>query len=94
MTPAIPIVVPPNRGKIPCMNLDGIDHVAMSVSDVGRSLRWYIEVLGFERRYQDAWGGIPAFVGKGTTALALFSSDSNEPASSFKPAGPHILHLA
>ncbi len=31
------------------MELEGIDHVAMSVRDVERAAQWYIDVLGFER---------------------------------------------
>lgn len=54
------------------MKLEGIDHIALSVSDVDRSVAWYQEVLGLERRFDEAWGNHPAFVGIGTTALALF----------------------
>lgn len=54
------------------LNLDGIDHVALAVDDVGRSAAWFIDVLGFARLYEGMWDGVPVFVGKGTTALALF----------------------
>ena len=80
------------------MELEGIDHVAMSVSDVERSAQWYVEVLGFERRYQEMWKGVPVFIGKGTTALALFPVQSDGRASSAKDAsdsgGARMLHLA
>ena len=72
------------------MNLEGIDHVAFAVPDVERTVAWYIEVLGFERRHAEAWGGVPAFIGKGTTALALFPRTGTAAA---KPDGP-FLHLA
>lgn len=52
--------------------LEGIDHVALAVSDVERSAAWYIEVLGFERLYEGMWGGVPVSIGKGKTAIALF----------------------
>lgn len=52
--------------------LEGIDHIALGVRDVGRSAAWYQEVLGMERRYEEAWGDFPAVVGVGTTSLALF----------------------
>ena len=52
--------------------LEGIDHIALSVSDVERSAKWYVDVLGFEPRYEGMWNGIPMFVGKGQTAIALF----------------------
>lgn len=59
--------------------LDGIDHVALSVRDVAGSVAWYQEVLGLVRLHEDAWGGFPAVVGIGTTALALFPVEGSEP---------------
>src|SRR5205807_284542 len=81
------------------MELEGIDHVALSVRDVERAAQWYIDVLGFERRHQGMWDGVPIFIGKGTTSLALFPVRSNETASSAKAtaaerAGVRMLHLA
>ena len=64
------------------MDLEGIDHVAMSVRDVERSAQWYIDVLGFEHRHKGMWDGIPTFIGKGKTAIALFPANSNARASS------------
>ena len=52
--------------------LKGIDHVALAVRDVGRSVEWYQRVLGLRRMHQEAWGDYPAVVGVGGTALALF----------------------
>jgi catechol 2,3-dioxygenase-like lactoylglutathione lyase family enzyme len=54
------------------MRVEGIDHVALVVRDLERSIRWYADVLGLERRYDDVWGDVPAFIGAGSTALALF----------------------
>jgi len=68
------------------MDLEGIDHVALSVRDVERAAQWYIDVLGFERWHQGMWAGIPVFIGKGTTSLALFPARTNEKASSAKAA--------
>jgi len=71
--------------------LDGIDHVALSVKDIERAAQWYVDVLGLERRHEGMWDGVPAFVGKGTTALALFPIEETRNAA---PAGPRMLHLA
>lgn len=73
--------------------LEGLDHVALAVRDVERSADWYVEVLGFERRFQGMWEGVPVFVARGKTALALFPAggDQANPPSR-KPAG--VLHLA
>ena len=60
--------------------LQGIDHVAIAVRDVERSVAWYQDVLGLERRYEEAWGNFPAVVGAGSTSLALFPVAGNDPA--------------
>jgi catechol 2,3-dioxygenase-like lactoylglutathione lyase family enzyme len=73
------------------VELEGIDHVALSVRDVNRSSQWYIDILGFERQHQGMWDGIPVFIGRGTTSLALF------PVSEKSTSGRHgirMLHLA
>jgi catechol 2,3-dioxygenase-like lactoylglutathione lyase family enzyme len=75
------------------MQLEGIDHVALAVRDIERSAKWYIEVLGFERRYEDMWDGIPTFIGKGNTAIALFSASSNA-RSTLSRGEIRMLHLA
>jgi catechol-2,3-dioxygenase len=74
--------------------LEGIDHVALAVTDVAEAARWYIEVLGFEHRHQGMWNGMPVFVGKGTTALALFSARERSRPPSSRPDHIGMLHLA
>jgi catechol 2,3-dioxygenase-like lactoylglutathione lyase family enzyme len=75
-------------------SVEGIDHIALAVRDVERSVAWYREVLGLERRHEDVWGNCPAVVGAGTTSIALFPVDGAEP----KPSpGSDVLamrHLA
>ena len=73
--------------------LEGLDHVALGVLDVERSAAWYIEVLGFERRYQGMWDGVPVFVARGDTALALFPAGS-EPTDSLPRQTIGMRHLA
>jgi catechol 2,3-dioxygenase-like lactoylglutathione lyase family enzyme len=72
------------------LRLQGIDHVALSVRDVGRSVDWYQSVLGLERRYEAEWGDCPAMVGVGTTSLALFQSPVPDPAP---PPGRGVLSM-
>jgi len=71
--------------------LQGIDHVALSVRDVERSANWYIETLGFERRFEGMWNSIPVFIGKGKAAIALFPSANKNPET---PKRSGILHFA
>lgn len=54
------------------MNLEGLDHIAISVRDVERSVQWYLDVLGLERQHEDLWDEVPQFVGKGATGIAIF----------------------
>ena len=76
------------------MQLEGIDHVALSVRDIERSANWYIDVLGFERRYEGMWNGIPTFIGKGNTAIALFPAKSDPISTSPSREVIRMLHLA
>jgi catechol 2,3-dioxygenase-like lactoylglutathione lyase family enzyme len=75
------------------IDIEGIDHVALAVRDVERSAAWYIDLLGFERRHEEMWNGVPVFIGKGTTALALFATHNPNPTQ--RPRGSiTMLHLA
>jgi len=77
------------------MQLEGIDHVALSVSDVERAAAWYIEVLSFERKYEGMWNGVPTFIGKGTTAIALFQARDRDARTTPSRSGKiEMLHLA
>jgi catechol 2,3-dioxygenase-like lactoylglutathione lyase family enzyme len=73
--------------------LEGLDHVALAVRDVERSADWYVEVLGFERRFQEMWDGVPVFVARDKTAIALFPAGTDQAgAPPRKSTG--MLHLA
>ncbi|HEU0274629.1 MAG TPA: VOC family protein [Candidatus Udaeobacter sp.] len=74
------------------MQLEGIDHVAMGVRDIERSVKWYTEVLGFERFHEGAWNGVPAFIGKGNTWIALFPAKQETKPSAHREI--RMLHLA
>ena len=74
------------------MQLEGIDHVAMGVRDVERSTKWYIEVLGFERLHEGMWNGVPTFLGKGNTGIALFPASHEAKLSNRREI--RMLHLA
>ena len=77
--------------------LEGIDHVALAVPDLEQSAAWFSDVLGFERLHRGLWNGVPIFLGKGTTALALFPGRDGQ-ASGSLPQGESnegaMLHLA
>ena len=74
------------------MKLEGIDHVAMGVRNIERSAKWYIDVLGFERLHEGMWNGVPTFIGKGSTAIALFPASPASKSSTHREI--RMLHLA
>ena len=59
--------------------VEGIDHVALAVRDVAASVTWYRQVLELERVHEDVWGDFPAMVGIGSTSLALFPIQDENP---------------
>lgn len=75
------------------MNLEGLDHIAISVSDVERSVQWYIEVLGLERQHAEVWDDVPTFVGKGATGIAIFPARAAAEGAE-KPARIGLRHFA
>ena len=74
------------------MQLEGIDHIAMGVRDIERSAKWYIDVLGFERVHEGMWNGVPTFIGKGNTRIALFPASQEAKPSTHREV--RMLHLA
>jgi len=75
--------------------LERLDHVALTVSDVDRSIEWYRDVLGLEHVHEEEWGRSPAFLTAGSTGVALFPAESSDPPPPRShPRGLAIWHLA
>ena len=74
------------------MQLEGIDHVAIGVRDIERSAQWYVDILGFERLHDGMWNGVPTFIGKGNTGIALFPANQEPKTSAHREI--RMLHLA
>ncbi len=75
-------------------NNAGLDHVAIAVSDLDRSQRFYEEVLGLEREHAE-WD-VPIVLAAEGTGLALFHRDLH-PSSTpddVEPPALRILHIA
>ena len=69
----------------------GLDHVAIAVSDVDRSRRFYADVLGFERAH-DEWD-VPVVMAANGTGVAIFDRALHPGESESTPA-VRILHIA
>jgi catechol 2,3-dioxygenase-like lactoylglutathione lyase family enzyme len=76
------------------MQLEGLDHVALAVRDVDRSVQWYIDILGLERQHEGMWNDIPVFVGKGNTGIAFFPARGGNSKSAARAGNIKMLHLA
>lgn len=61
------------------MKLEGLDHVAITVRDPLTSMAWYEDVLGLERRFEEAWGDYPIVMLAGESGVAIFPASSSEP---------------
>jgi catechol 2,3-dioxygenase-like lactoylglutathione lyase family enzyme len=71
----------------PSISIEGLDHVAIEVSDLDQAERWYAEVLGLERTIPE-WDP-PRVMAAGGTGVALFPVDGEH----VEPL-PHMNHIA
>jgi catechol 2,3-dioxygenase-like lactoylglutathione lyase family enzyme len=74
--------------------LKGLDHVALTVRDVQRSIAWYRDVFGLERRHQETWGDYPVMMFAGDTALALFQANGPVQAAPDSRGAAIMRHVA
>ena|SRR6185369_6422459 len=74
--------------------LQQIDHVALSVAELKKSIAWYQDVLGLERRYEDCWADYPAMLCAGSTCIALFPSGPDKASGRLTAVQPILRHLA
>jgi len=76
------------------VELEAFDHVALNVSDLERSTRWYKEVLGLRRAYADAWPSYPVVLEAGGGGVALFPSRNSGEAGDPGMERVAMQHLA
>jgi catechol 2,3-dioxygenase-like lactoylglutathione lyase family enzyme len=59
--------------------VEGLDHIAITVSDLEASVKWYEQVLGLKNDHPGLWGGVPVmmFAVIGSSGLALFPAKAN-----------------
>jgi catechol 2,3-dioxygenase-like lactoylglutathione lyase family enzyme len=68
--------------------VQGIDHVALTVSDQEVSKKWYGDVLGLRREFVEEWGDTPAVLAAQEGGFALFK------AAPGANRGPLVRHVA
>ncbi len=73
--------------------LEQLDHVAITISDLDRSKEWYMEMLGMEHRFPGLWDGVPVMLGLGSTLLALFPARGQDQPDAAQPA-VRVAHFA
>lgn len=65
--------------------IECLDHVALKVADLERSVEWYTRVLGLKRCHEGVWD-VPVVLCAGTTGVALFPAGSGEVAAPARQA--------
>lgn len=51
---------------------EGLDHIAITVKDVQKTIEWYSKIIGLERVHSDMWNGVPVFMTAKSSGLAIF----------------------
>lgn len=60
--------------------MKSLDHIAITVLDLERSIVWYSKVLGLQKLQVDSWGSSPIFMtSEDKTGIALFPSPNGNP---------------
>ncbi|MBS1494129.1 MAG: VOC family protein [Bacteroidetes bacterium] len=54
-----------------------LDHIAITVKDVQKTIQWYSEIIGLERVHSDMWDGVPAFMVANGSGLAIFPANES-----------------
>ena len=81
-------MVGPEAADAPPIRTEGLDHVAIAVSDLDRSERFYREVMGLERVHRE-WDP-PRVLASGGSGMALFPAGTEDDVV----GAPSILHFA
>ena len=76
------------------LKINYLDHVAISVSNLEKSVEWYEEVIGLKKHKIPKWGDYPVMMLAGKTGLALFPTNSIDDKSQKTLNEIRIKHFA
>ncbi|OUS01000.1 glyoxalase [Flavobacteriales bacterium 33_180_T64] len=81
-----------NKNEI--IEIEFLDHVAIRVIDIEKSVKWYEEVLGLKKHQLSKWGDFPIFMLANKSGIALFPANSTDKEIDPKSKNVKIDHFA
>jgi catechol 2,3-dioxygenase-like lactoylglutathione lyase family enzyme len=82
---------------MPRINITELDHIVLNVSDIDRSLKFYIEVLGLQgervNEFREGKVGFPSVRISASTIIDLFPKKENSRALTFEKNNGNLNHF-
>lgn len=75
-------------------DINFLDHVAIYVEDMERSIKWYAQHLGLKKYQPKEWGEFPVFMLSGKSGLAIFPARLEDTKIDPDSRNVRIEHLA
>ena len=76
------------------IEIEFLDHIAIRVTDLEASAKWYEKVLGLKRYQLPEWGEFPIFLLSGKSGIALFPANLTDPEIDRSSKNVKIDHFA
>lgn len=73
---------------------EGLDHIAITVKDVQKTIEWYKDIIELERVHADKWDGVPVFMVASGSGLAIFPADNTLNESGPAKEKIYVKHFA
>lgn len=76
------------------LRLNFLDHVAITVKDVGKSVEWYEKTIGLKKLTTQEWGEFPVMLVVRKSGIAIFPSEGESKNFSLHKTALRIKHFA
>lgn len=76
------------------LKINSLDHVAIRVKDINRSVEWYESVLNLQKYQLPKWGDFPVMMFAGKSGIAIFPANLNDAELSKTSKNIKIDHIA